>query len=245
MNINILAIEETKRALSNKRNLAVIFGFIIFASLVPAVILSATLKEIPKNIPISKDELIISFIKLYFFTYSISLALFIIHAISMDIFVSDKKERALEVLLTYPISVRTLWLAKSLALFTISYPSAVITSGLFIISANILIAKGWRYFPDVLMLVYAVTLLPILIFLVIALAGVWQLIARRFSAVNFILFLIAFIVMGVPSFLVSRLSVIHTTTFVGIYLIISIVLALIIFFVERLFLTKERVVLSY
>jgi len=239
-----LVLEELKRSLSNTRNLAVIIAFVIFVSVVPPIILATALPEIPVGGPVTKEMLVNAFIRIYFFTYTISLAVFIIHAISMDVFITDKKEKALDVLLTGPVSIRTLWLAKSASLFVISYPAALSASALFIVSTNLILQEGFKYLPDLLMWVYAITILPSIIFLVIALAGILQMVLKRFSAVNFFLFLIAFIVMGVPSLLISRLAEFDARALFGLYAAITLIMALATAWLQKALLDKERIVLS-
>jgi hypothetical protein len=242
--IRDLVTEELKRIISNTRNVAVIFAFVVFVSLMPAILLAISLPEISIGGQVTIDKVVQAFIQVYFFTYTVSIAIFIVFTLSMDIFISDKKEKALEVLLAGPLSLRTLWLAKSTALFIISYSASVAATGFFIISVNLFLGRGFIYLPDILMWLYGTTVLPIIIFLIISLAGIGQMALKKFSAVNFFLFLVAFLVMGIPSFLISRLALLNTSAFFWMYVGIAIVLLLLAVWMQRMLLDKERVILS-
>jgi ABC-type transport system involved in multi-copper enzyme maturation permease subunit len=242
--IRDLVKEELKRVVNNIRNVVAIFAFILFVSLFPVIMFVTNLSEIPVERNITIDTLVYAFIRVYFFTYTVSLAVFTVFTVSMDIFISDKKEKALDVLLALPVSLRTIWLAKSITLFIISYLASVIATCIFIISINLFLMRGFIYLPDILMWLYEVTVLPIIIFLIISLTSILQLALKRYTVVNFSLFLVAFIVTGVPSFLISRLSQLNTSTYFWIYVGIAIILAMLNALIQRVLLDKERIILS-
>jgi len=242
--IRDLVKEELKRVVNNIRNVVAIFAFILFVSLFPVIMFVTNLSEIPIEGKIIIDTVVYAFIRVYFFTYTVSLAVFTVFTVSMDIFISDKKEKALDVLLALPVSLRTIWLAKSITLFIISYLASVIATGIFIISINLFLMRGFIYLPDILMWLYVVTVLPIIIFLIISLTSILQLALKRYTVVNLSLFLVAFIVTGVPSFLISRLSQLNTSTYFWIYVGIAIILAMLNALIQRILLDKERIILS-
>lgn len=107
------------------------------------------------------------FVKIYFFTYTISLAVFLVHNMFMDIFISDKKERALEALLCSPLSVREIWMSKVLALFLINYQIALLAIMVFVIGSNLMIVGKIYYLEDCLMWVYSFITLLIIVILII------------------------------------------------------------------------------
>lgn len=236
--------EELKRVLNYNRNIAVIVGFFVFMSFIPAVILKESMKHMPAGVNLTQAEMLKAFIRMYFFTYTVSLAVFLVQSISMDVFIADKKEKALDVLLAGPISIRELLMAKTLALFSIVYPIALLATLIFIIAANLFVAGRISYLPDYLMWIYLFTVLPVLSLSVTGISGAWQMVSKRFSAANFFLFLIAFIVMGIPSFLVSRMANVDTVAFMWIYGPITLSLVVILMLVMRFFLNKERIVLN-
>ena len=120
----------------------------------------------------------------------------------------------------------------------------MIATGIFIISINLFLMRGFIYLPDILMWLYVVTVLPIIIFLIISLTSILQLALKRYTVVNLSLFLVAFIVTGVPSFLISRLSQLNTSTYFWIYVGIAIILAMLNALIQRILLDKERIILS-
>lgn len=236
--------EEIKRILSYNRSIAVLIVFFIFMVFVPTIILKVNLNEVPKGVDLSQVDMFKVFIKIYFFTYTVSLAVFLVHSMSMDTFITDKKERALEALLCSPLSVKEIWMSKVLALFLISYPIALLATMVFVVGSNLMIVGKIYYLPDGLMWIYLFTILPMLTFSVTGISGIWQMVSKRFSAVNFLLFLIAFIIMWVPPFLVSRIDNFNTSTFMWIYSFITLLIIVILIISVRLFLDKERIVLN-
>lgn len=242
-NIIVLACEELKRIMSYNRNVAVMLAFFLFVSFVPIFVLKQGIQELPTGVA-SPAQMLREFTRLFFFTYSVSLVIFLIHAISMDIFISDKKEGALVFLLTTPIGLKNLWLAKSLALFILGYSTTLLSTLVFVICANLILLGKVTCLPDSIMVFYLFSVLPVLIFSTTTLAGLGQIIARRFSAINFFLFLIAFVVMGIPSFLVNRLTVVNTSVFFWIYSGVTVFVVITVVIAQKIFLNKERVVLS-
>lgn len=242
--IFIIASEELKRIWCYKRNVAIIVAFMMFIIVVPVVVLNAALQEVPASSPISRFELLKAFVKIFLFSYSIALAAFLVHGISMDVFISDKKEKALEVLLSGPVSLRGLWLGKTLSLFLVSYPCALFATIAFIISGNYVVTGSISYLPDYAMWAYLFTILPLLCFFIIGITGIGQLVARRFTGVNFMLFLVAFIVMFIPSFIMQKFATVNTGKFIFLYTLITVIIGVATLLFERIMLTKERIVLS-
>ena len=85
--IRDLVKEELKRVVNNIRNMVAIFAFILFVSLFPVIMFVTNLSEIPIEGKIIIDTVVYAFIRVYFFTYTVSLAVFTVFTVSMDIFI--------------------------------------------------------------------------------------------------------------------------------------------------------------
>lgn len=241
MNKIYIAIEEIKRIISYARNLTVIILFILFFTFAPTFMFDEVIKEVTQTLHIAIEFMIDGIFKFYIFSFLLSCSMFIIFTISMDTFVSDKKERALDSILATPVSLNDVWLGKTAALFMVSYLTSLISTIGFCITLYIL----YGYWPkDVVSWVFLFTIFPVMAFALIALAGMGQLISKRFVGISTGIFYIGFILMFVSSFLVKDLIAIKPLYLLGIYTAIAIVFVLLNYVLSKKTFTKEKIILS-
>ena len=164
-------------------------------------------------------------------------AIFSSYSISME-----KTKRSMESLLATPISIKQVWLGKSLAVALPSMVAALMISFLVLIGINV--AKvhqvaGCYIFPTALSLVTGMVIVPLLVFAIILIVSFIQL-----TIANPMTGRLVFISIFMMTFLSTTLFDFGTTRdFALIYLIAAVLLASSIRFIKR-FLTEERVVLS-
>ncbi len=155
--------------------------------------------------------------------------------------VVDKTKRNIESLLATPLSLREIWIGKTLA---ITIPSAIIGVVMSIIMVTVInfvaiVPNVGFIFPGPLSLVTGIIIVPIVTCFVVSIVTCLQLIItnpRLASLVFSVLFLLVFF-----STAVSQVGL--KLDFSLIYLIVIVVLLGINYFISR-FLTKERIVLS-
>jgi ABC-2 type transport system permease protein len=152
--------------------------------------------------------------------------------------VLDKTKRNIESLLATPLSLREVWIAKTLA---VTIPSAVIGIVMSIIMVNMIafVPNVGFIIPSPISLVTGIILVPVVTFFVVGIVTCLQLIMtnpRLASLVFSVLFLAVFF-----STTISQAAL--KLDFSLIYLIVIVVLLGINAYLAR-FLSKERIVLS-
>lgn len=155
--------------------------------------------------------------------------------------VLDKTKRSIESLLATPLSLRQVWLAKSLA---VTLPSSIIglaVSIIMVVVINIIVFRPQVgiIIPAPLALVTGIIIIPVVTFFVVSIVTCLQLIItnpRLASLIFSVLFLLVFF-----STSVSQIGL--NLDFRIIYLIVIAVLFVANYYLSR-FLTKERIVLS-
>jgi len=153
----------------------------------------------------------------------------------------DKAKRTMESLLATPLSLRQVWLGKSLAVALPGVAIAILVSLLVFLTMNLAIAVpnvGSFIIPSVLSLVTGLVIIPAMAFVVVSLVSFLQLIMSNQRLANLAFIGIFF---AVYFFSVTRLG--SSWDFSLIYSIATVFLATITLFLTR-FLTKERVILS-
>lgn len=153
----------------------------------------------------------------------------------------DKNKRTLESLLATPLSLRQVWLGKSLAVALPSVIMALVVSLVVVLVVNVrLVAPvaGSYVMPSVLSWVAGLVIVPLLVFVVVCLVTLLQLIIANPRIATFVF-------TGI--FLAVYMGTITEATaswnFAFIFLVIAVFFAALVLFLAR-FLTKERVVLS-
>jgi ABC-2 type transport system permease protein len=153
----------------------------------------------------------------------------------------DKAKRTMESLLATPLSLRQVWLGKSLAVALPGVTIAILFSLLAFLAMNLAIAVpnvGSFIIPSALPLVTGLVIIPAMAFVVVSLVSFLQLIMTNPRLANLALIGIFF---AVYFFSITRLG--SSWDLSLIYLVATVFLAVVTLFLTR-FLTKERVILS-
>ena len=241
MNKIIIAQEELKRIVSYNKNIVITFLFLLFFTFVPAFMFNKIINELALELLIPINQLVNGLYKFYIFTFLFSCAMFIIYTVSMDTFLSNKKEKALDAVLSTPIFLSDLWIGKSLALFALSYTTCVIAALGFALILYVLF-EAWP--RDWATWVYLFSIFPVMNVSLIALGGIGQLVSKRFVGVNMTLFFIGFTVMFICSFLVERLLRVNSVLLLAIFAAITMLFVLANYVSYKTYFTKEKIILS-
>jgi ABC-2 type transport system permease protein len=156
----------------------------------------------------------------------------------------DKAKRNIESLMATPVSVKQIWMGKSLA---VTLPSIGIGIGMAIISYLVLDIgfvmpkTGSFIFPSIVSILSAVIIVPVLLFVIVAIVTYIQLIITNPRIGNFV-FSGVFIILLIGGEALLGLGL-STNYLALIYLIMILVCAGIVYLLS-FSLTKERVLLS-
>lgn len=235
--------EELVRILEHKKNLLLIVLFLLYILVVPFILISLFDRQVILEHNIRFLDLFQMFSNIYYYIYLVSLPIFLVYGLSLDTFISAKKEKAIEALLCTPISLEDLLYGKVLALLIISYGSALFSALIFTITGSIFFL-GQVFLPQWPVWLYFFLILPAMLFGIICLAAIGQLIAKRFTGVNFVFFLIAFVFMFIPSFFLNRFIFFNAQLFLYFYGFLAILLLICQRVVVKKLLTKESIILS-
>lgn len=155
--------------------------------------------------------------------------------------IMDKAKRTLESLLATPLSLRQIWLGKSLA---VALPGIAITLLILLLALLVLNLVfiipivGSFIIPSALSFVTGLIIIPAMAFLIVLAVSFLQLIMTNPRIANF-----AYIAVFLGIYLVTITGLTASWDVSFIYLMVTVVLAVITLFLSR-FLTKERVILS-
>ena len=156
----------------------------------------------------------------------------------------DKAKRNIESLMATPISINQLWLGKSLAVTLPSVLVGLAISVLAYLALNFAFVIPHTHafiFPDLLAILSAIVIIPLLIFAVVSIVIFIQLVISNPRIANFI-FTAIFILLVVGVQTIGGLGV-SFAFFPLVYMAIVLLCAVIDFILSRS-LTKERVLLS-
>lgn len=175
----------------------------------------------------------------YFLSYySIAIVLFISYAAIYRVFYREKNNATMPALLATPVSLRRIWLGKSLAVSFVSYIIAVLFSLVFIILANYY-AKAPTVLPSPQSILIFFTLIPANTLLIVALSGLLYLIIKDEMKVR-----IAFFIMIFGTVYLARRGGILGEINPLVFLSALLLLFALTLFILLNFLQNERVVLS-
>ena len=157
--------------------------------------------------------------------------------------VVEKAKRNIESLMVTPVSLRQIWMGKTLA---VTLPSVIIglavaIIGYVILNYWVIIPQTGRFIsPEPLAIVTAIIVVPVLIFAVVSLVLYLQLVISNPRIANLVFFAIFFVLIfgvnALPGFGI-RLD------FSLVYLAVIVICAAVAYFLSRS-LTKEKVILS-
>lgn len=153
----------------------------------------------------------------------------------------DKAKRNMESLLATPLSLRQIWLGKSLAVALPGVVIAILVSILAILALNLAVAvpkTGEFIVPGALSLLTALIIVPLMAMAVVSLVILLQLITSNPRLAN-----LAFVGMFLAIYFISITGFGTSWNFAVIYLVTIACLVLVNVLLARL-LTRERVILS-
>jgi ABC-2 type transport system permease protein len=153
----------------------------------------------------------------------------------------EKTRRTLESLLSTPVSLRAVWLGKSLSVFLPCMAmSLVVSASVLIVLEEFIVvpATGAFVIPEILPILTGTVIVPALVFLIVSLITLLQLVMEN-PRIPIIIFTGIFMAIYFAT-ITNYVAWLGLST---IYLI-AIAVLLTVSFVSQRFLTKERVVLS-
>jgi ABC-2 type transport system permease protein len=175
-----------------------------------------------------------------FFTLPLVMVMLVCSVFAAYAVIMDKTKRSIESLLATPLSLRQVWMAKSLAVTIPSITIGVGISILLIILLNIMVFMPvvGVIIPDISSLIGGIILIPLLTFFVVSIVTFLQLIMTNPRLAS-----LAFSAIFIGIYLSTITEVTRNWDFSLIYLMIIALLVLINIFLSR-FLTKEKIILS-
>lgn len=176
---------------------------------------------------------------IYLSFFFLATALIVSWGLTSIPFMLEKTRRTFETLLTTPLSLGTIWLGKTLAVFVLCYPLALIYALALILYMNITTEANHLILPSQVGWWIMLVLAPLSVYGIIALNGLVQMILMQPRVGQFVTFGVIFIVYRTGARFLSQPGIL----LIGGYLLGILVLLLLIVGSLR-FLTKERIVLS-
>jgi ABC-2 type transport system permease protein len=174
------------------------------------------------------------------FYLSLSIALFTAYIATGQIFMMEKRDGVIETLMCAPVTLRQIWLGKTLAGVVPSWLTAVFAALLLVSITGI--QTGNVLIPEIPTLFHVIITVPVFVAAFTGLLGFGQLLLgmRENRLLNFVLFAPAFAVLYGSGMIISRgisISWIHT----GIVFCGSLLLLILAIFLTG-YLSRERIV---
>jgi ABC-2 type transport system permease protein len=175
----------------------------------------------------------------YFIFYSIMTVLLLAYSANYNIFLQDKIKKTIHSLLSTPLNIKTIWLGKTLAIFTVGYILSLILSFIFLLILNNYIVPDKNIFPSIYGIISLLVINPFICILLIGNIGILTLVSKDETKVRigFLVFLVAPLFFLKPEKLNVDLSILP-------YQIIVVLVLFIITYISLKFLSNEKVILS-
>ena len=211
---------------------------IIFMILLASIIMLYLPYQIFSKISFD-DNIITTAIDFYFIFYSIMIVLLLAYSANYNLFLYDKITKTMHSLLSTPLNIKTIWLGKTLAIFTVGYTLSLILSLIFLFIVNKFIVTNGNIFPSVYGIISLLTINPIICILLIGNIGIITLLSKDETKVRigFFIFIITCLYFLKPEKFDVDLSIF-------IYQIIFVILLFIVTNISLKFLSNEKVILS-
>ncbi len=161
MKILALAFLELKKILHNKKNLVISIVIVLFWTL---ILVPGYMNEEIGGMD--------GFISNSVFFMATAVGIFICLMYSGAIFLNEKREKTVETLLCSPITLKEIWLSKTIAATIPAVTASWISSAILFISISII--KGDVTFPEPELAIYLVFLVPVILLSAIGLLGFFQ-----------------------------------------------------------------------
>lgn len=224
-----IARKETKEIFKNRTTLLLGLGFAVFFSISYS---QAIISGGGRGATISLEGAI--------FYLSLSVALFMAYVSTSQVFLLEKREGVIETLMCAPVSLRQIWLGKTLAGMIPAY-AVSITAALLLVAIPSF-RTGTLLAPGVVTVVHVLFVVPVFVAAFIGLVGFGQLLLgmRENRLLNFLLFVPAFAALYGSGYAVAR-SVTVSWLYVAILFAASLVMLSVAFYLTR-YLSRERIV---
>ena len=165
---------------------------------------------------------------------------FMVYLFASLIFLNEKRQKTIETLLCAPVSLRELWLGKSITVTILAFIGSLVSALLISIATSILSAS--TILPEISLLVYLVIVLPLLLLSVSGLFGFLEFVMGM-KENKILSFLVFFFIFGFFGFLNSLVRTMDWMNwiFVSVAAAITILLLGISFYASG-FISKEKIV---
>lgn len=189
---------------------------------------------------ISFDESIMATaIDFYFMFYSIMIVLLLAYSANYNLFLQEKITRTIHSLLSTPLNIKTIWLGKTLAIFTVGYILSLILSFVFLFIVNNYIVADKTIFPSIHGIISLLAINPIICIFLIGNIGILTLVSKDETKVRigFFICILASLYFFKPEKLSVDFSIIP-------YQIVVVLMLFIVTNISLKFLSNEKVILS-
>ncbi len=178
-------------------------------------------------------------IDFYFIFYSIMVVLLLTFSANYNLFLQEKVAKTIHSLLSTPLDIKTIWLGKTLAIFTIGYSLSFILSFIFLLIVNSSSISDNTIFPSMHGYISLLAINPFICVFLIGNIGIWTLVSKDETKVRigFMIFMFASMYFFQPSKLNLGLSIIP-------YQIIFLLILFVATNISLKFLSNEKVILS-
>ncbi|MCD6276158.1 MAG: ABC transporter permease subunit [Thermoplasmata archaeon] len=198
--IKILLKKELSTLLRNKRIILITMIVLLSVSVVvPTYVFREMVKSTPSDIQSRLIEFSINF---YLLVFMIPISLFVAYSAFTDIFYREKLSKTITTLLSAPVTLQEVLLAKALAIIAVAYPFLIISSIIFPIILKVTFPMFSFSMIKIYTILHLVLVLPLFLFGTVLLLGTLTFISKSARLINLIFF---FIVMGLM-FSVGRLQ---------------------------------------
>ena len=235
--MSILFKKELAEIFAKKKNLLAML-------LAPVLLIVISLTVYPNLIDsmaplIAPSILVPKMLDIYGFNFTLFLVLMVQTTIAADLFVAEKTRKSIELTLTTPVNAKDVLFGKVLTIFAVGYPLSLVS---FFAVAFSLWAKYGFYLPSIYTLLYLALILPAISILLLAVLGAIQLGTRAYAIGTMVLVAVMWVTVFVPSFFMSDMP--NAQTMFLIYTAVLAILGLAVYRINRMLLSKERIVTS-
>lgn len=211
---------------------------IIFALLLTSFIMVYLPYNFFKNLS-SNQAMMSKAIDFYFIFYSIVIVVLLSYSANYNLFLQEKVKKTIHSLLSTPLDIKTIWLGKTLAIFTVVYILSIISSFIFLFIVNKYVVVDKTIFPSVHGIISLLAINPIIGIFLMGNIGILTLVSKDETKVRIgiLLFFFASMFLLRPEKLKVDVSLVP-------YQIIVMLILFIVTKISLKFLSNEKVILS-
>jgi ABC-2 type transport system permease protein len=187
----------------------------------------------------SNQAFMASIIDFYFIFYPIVIVVLLSYSANYNLFLEEKTKKTIHSLLSTPLDIKTIWLGKTLAIFTVVYILSIIASFVFLFLVHNYIVFNKTVSPSIYGIISLLVINPIISIFLMGDIGIFTLISKDETKVRIgiLIFFFASIFFFRPDMLKADVSLVPY----------QVAIMLILFIVTRIslkFLSNEKVILS-